>query len=112
MKKFTLACLTLWVLGSSSLALAANPQVELKTNMGSITLELFADKAPKSAENFLRDAQDVFYTGTIFHRVIAKFMIQGGAFTPDMKEKTTRAPIHNEAPEGSMAGLKNSYGTV
>jgi peptidyl-prolyl cis-trans isomerase A (cyclophilin A) len=109
MKKFIFACL---ILGLSGLALAANPQVEIKTNMGSITIELFTDKAPKSTANFLRYVKDDFYKGTIFHRVIANFMIQGGGFTPDMKEKTTRAPIENEAPEGSMLGLKNAYGTV
>lgn len=112
MKKFTLACLAVWAMGCSSLALAANPQVEIKTNMGNITVELFADKTPKTVENFLRYTRDGFYNGTIFHRVIANFMIQGGGFTPDMKEKTTHAPIRNEAPEGSMAGLKNSFGTI
>ena len=109
MKKFIFACL---MLGLGNLAQAANPQVEIKTNQGSIVIELFADKAPKSTANFLRYVNDGFYNGTIFHRVIANFMIQGGGFTPDMKEKATRGPIENEAPEGSMAGLKNSYGTV
>lgn len=109
MKKLLLACLLLAI---NALALAANPQVEIKTNMGSFTLELFADKAPKTVDNFLRYVKDDFYKGTIFHRTIANFMIQGGGFTPDMKEKTTRAPIQNEAPEGSMAGLRNSYGTI
>jgi peptidyl-prolyl cis-trans isomerase A (cyclophilin A) len=109
MKKLILACLTV---AFSGLAFAANPQVEIKTNMGSMTLELFADKAPKTVENFLRYTKDGFYSGTIFHRVIANFMIQGGGFTADMKEKTTRAPIQNEAPEGSLAGLRNSFGTI
>lgn len=109
MKKLILACLTV---AFSGLTLAANPQVEIKTNMGSMTLELFADKAPKTVENFLRYTKDGFYSGTIFHRVIANFMIQGGGFTADMKEKATRAPIQNEAPEGSLAGLRNSFGTV
>ncbi|HWT54975.1 MAG TPA: peptidylprolyl isomerase [Rhodocyclaceae bacterium] len=109
MKKLILACLTV---AFSGLAFAANPQVEIKTSMGSMTLELFADKAPKTVENFLRYTKDGFYSGTIFHRVIANFMIQGGGFTADMKEKTTRAPIQNEAPEGSLAGLRNSFGTI
>lgn len=109
MKKILLATAALcW----SMLAAAANPQLEVKTNQGSFTIELFADKAPKTAANFLKYAQDGFYNGTIFHRVIANFMIQGGGFTQDMKEKATRAPIQNEAPEGSMVGLKNSYGTL
>ena len=109
MKKLILAC---FAIAFSSLALAANPQVEIKTSMGNITLELFADKAPKTVDNFLRYARDGFYSGTIFHRVIANFMIQGGGFTPDMKEKATRPPIQNEAPEGSLAGLRNSFGTI
>jgi peptidyl-prolyl cis-trans isomerase B (cyclophilin B) len=109
MKKLLIACLAICF---STLTYAANPQVEIKTNMGSITLELFADKAPKTTANFLRYVKDDFYKGTIFHRVIANFMIQGGGFTPDMKEKVTRAPIENEAPEGSLLGLRNTYGTV
>lgn len=112
MKKFALTCLALWTLASGTLALAANPQVEIKTSMGSFTLELYADKAPKTVDNFLRYTKDGFYNGTVFHRVIANFMIQGGGFTPDMKEKVTRPPIQNEAPEGSLAGLRNSVGTI
>jgi cyclophilin family peptidyl-prolyl cis-trans isomerase len=87
---------------------AANPQVELKTNMGSITLELYADKAPQSVENFLQYVKDGHYNGTIFHRVISSFMIQGGGFTPDFNQKKTRGPIRNEAGNG----LKNTLGTV
>lgn len=89
-------------------AAAANPQVELKTNMGSITLELYADKAPQSVENFLQYVKDGHYNGTIFHRVISSFMIQGGGFTPDFNQKQTRGPIRNEAGNG----LKNTLGTV
>ena len=89
-------------------AAAANPQVELKTNMGSITLELYADKAPQSVENFLQYVKDGHYNGTIFHRVISGFMIQGGGFTPDFSQKKTRGPIKNEAGNG----LKNTLGTV
>ena len=109
MKKLLIAGL---MLGLSSLVQAANPQVEIKTNYGNITIEVFADKAPRSSTNFLRYVKDDFYKGTIFHRVIANFMIQGGGFTPDMREKTTRGPIDNEAPEASLRGLKNTYGTV
>lgn len=93
---------------SSLSAAAANPQVELKTNMGSITLELYADKAPQSVENFLQYVKDGHYNGTIFHRVISSFMIQGGGFTPDFNQKQTRGPIRNEAGNG----LKNTLGTV
>ena len=82
--------------------------VTLHTNMGDITLELDAAKAPKSVENFLAYARDGFFDGTIFHRVIGNFMIQGGGMTADMKQKPTRAPIDNEANNG----LKNSIGSV
>ncbi|MCX7175106.1 MAG: peptidylprolyl isomerase [Proteobacteria bacterium] len=87
---------------------AANPMVEMKTNQGTVTIELYADKAPKSVANFLKYAQDGFYNGTIFHRVIDGFMIQGGGFEPGMKQKEPRAPIENEAKNG----LKNGVGTL
>ena len=89
-------------------ALAANPMVELKTNQGEIVVEVFADKAPKSAENFVQYVKDGHYNGTVFHRVIDGFMIQGGGFDADMKQKSTRAPIENEAKNG----LKNERGTL
>lgn len=89
-------------------ALAANPQIEMKTSMGTLTIELFADKAPKTVENFLQYAKEGHYTGTVFHRVIDGFMIQGGGFDKTMKEKATRAPIQNEANNG----LKNEPGTL
>lgn len=92
----------------SAAAWAANPQVEMQTNQGKIVIELFPDKAPKSVENFLHYAKDGFYDGTIFHRVIDGFMIQGGGFTPDMTQKNTRPPIQNEAKNG----LRNSIGTI
>ncbi|MCM2289787.1 MAG: peptidylprolyl isomerase [Sulfuritalea sp.] len=87
---------------------AANPQLEVKTSQGTVTIELFQDKAPKTVENFLQYAKDGFFNGTIFHRVIPGFMIQGGGFTPDMKQKETRAQIQNEAKNG----LKNETGTL
>ncbi len=89
-------------------AFAANPQLEVKTSQGAIVIELYQDKAPKTVENFLQYAKDGFFNGTIFHRVIPGFMIQGGGFTPDMKQKETRAPIQNEAKNG----LKNETGTL
>ena len=89
-------------------ALAANPVVEIKTNQGRIVAEIYADKAPKTAANFLQYVKDGFYNGTVFHRVIDGFMIQGGGFTADMKQKSTRAPIENEANNG----LKNTAGTL
>ena len=87
---------------------AANPQVEMQTSQGTLIIELYQDKAPKSVENFLQYAKDDFFNGTVFHRVIPDFMIQGGGFTPDMKQKTTRAAIQNEAKNG----LKNELGTL
>ena len=78
-------------------ALAADPQVDLKTNVGTIRLELYPAKAPKTVENFLQYVRDGHYSGTVFHRVIPGFMIQGGGMDASMKEKPTRAPIRNEA---------------
>ena len=82
--------------------------VILKTNYGDITIELDFDKAPKSAENFVQYVKDGFYDGTIFHRIIDNFMIQGGGFEPGMKQKPTRDPIENEADNG----LANDTGTI
>jgi cyclophilin family peptidyl-prolyl cis-trans isomerase len=89
-------------------AFAADPQVEIKTNMGTITLELYPDKAPKTVENFLQYVKDGHFKGTIFHRVINGFMIQGGGFTTDFVQKKTRPPVQNEANNG----LKNDVGTI
>ena len=88
-------------------ALAQNPQIELKTTRGTILVELYADKAPKTVANFLQYVKEGHY-GTIFHRVIDGFMIQGGGFERDMLQKPTRAPIENEAGNG----LKNLTGTL
>jgi peptidyl-prolyl cis-trans isomerase A (cyclophilin A) len=74
--------------------------VVLSTSLGDIVIELDAAKAPVTVANFLQYVDDGFYDGTIFHRVIADFMVQGGGFTPDMKQKPTRAPIKNEADNG------------
>jgi cyclophilin family peptidyl-prolyl cis-trans isomerase len=87
---------------------AANPRVELKTTAGTMVIELYADKAPKTVDNFLRYVNDGFYKGTIFHRVIPGFMIQGGGFTQDFKQKPTREPVVNEAANG----LQNTVGTL
>ena len=91
-----------------SIAHAANPQVELKTNRGPIVIELYPDKAPATVENFLHYVKSGFYDGTIFHRVIPGFMIQGGGFTADFNRKQTDKPVKNEADNG----LKNEIGTV
>ena len=89
-------------------ALAADPRVELKTNRGTIVLELYPDKAPKTVANFLQYVKEGQYTGTVFHRVIDGFMIQGGGFDKDLRQKPTRAPVENEAANG----LKNDVGTI
>ena len=83
-------------------------KVLMETSMGTITLELDAAKAPETVRNFVDYAASGHYDGTIFHRVIDGFMIQGGGFTKDMNQKPTRAPIRNEA----MNGLKNARGTI
>ena len=85
-----------------------NPTVIMKTTLGSVTIELYADKAPESVKNFLQYVNDKFYDGTIFHRVINNFMIQGGGMDTAESKKPTRAPIKNEAANG----LKNTLGTV
>jgi cyclophilin family peptidyl-prolyl cis-trans isomerase len=89
-------------------AQAANPMVEIKTNQGVMSLELYPDKAPESVKNFLEYAKSGFYDGTVFHRVIDGFMIQGGGFDTGYNQKPTRAPIKNEADNG----LKNELYTV
>jgi cyclophilin family peptidyl-prolyl cis-trans isomerase len=98
----------LFALACALPVLAANPQVEMKTNQGTMVIDLYPDKAPKTVANFLQYVKDGFYNGTIFHRVIEGFMIQGGGFTLSLKEKPTRAPIENEAKNG----LKNEPGTI
>jgi len=97
----TVACFT------SQLALAG-PKVEFKTTMGNFVVELDADKAPKTTANFLSYVKSGFYNGTIFHRVIDGFMIQGGGFTPDLVQKPTNAPVVSEAQNG----LKNQAYTI
>jgi peptidyl-prolyl cis-trans isomerase A (cyclophilin A) len=86
----------------------AAPRVEIGTSQGRIVLELDAKKAPKTVENFLRYAKSGFYRGTVFHRVIPGFMIQGGGFEPGMKQKATQSSIENEAKNG----LKNRRGSI
>jgi peptidyl-prolyl cis-trans isomerase B (cyclophilin B) len=107
-----LACL-LAIVGTASAqgqggAAPANPRVQLETNKGKIVLELYRDKAPKSVENFLEYVKSGHYDGTLFHRVIPGFMIQGGGFDTNQKQKGTRPPIQNEADNR----LLNEPGTV
>lgn len=89
-------------------AMAANPKITIKTNKGDIEAELFADKAPETVKNFLTYVEKGHYKGTIFHRVINNFMIQGGGFDKEMKEKSVGAPIKNEA----KTDVKNETGTL
>lgn len=93
-------------------ALAADPQVDLRTSAGTIRLELYPGKAPRTVENFLRYVKEGHYDGTVFHRVIAGFMVQGGGFDAAFRQKPTRAPVVNEAQAGVKAGLKNEAGTI
>ncbi len=87
---------------------AANPTVVFETTKGNITIELWPEKAPKTVENFLAYVKSGHFDGTIFHRVIPGFMIQGGGFTAEMEQKATRPPIENEAKNG----LSNARGTL
>lgn len=93
---------------ASSSLLAANPQVEFQTNVGSFVLELYPDKAPKTVANFLEYVNSGFYESTLFHRVVERFIVQGGGFSPELTQKATFPPIPNEADNG----LKNEVGTV
>jgi peptidyl-prolyl cis-trans isomerase B (cyclophilin B) len=104
-----LAAVSLTVGGlAAAQATSANPKVLMKTTKGDLTIELFRDKAPVTVDNFLSYVRDGFYDGTIFHRVIRGFMIQGGGHTADLAEKPAKAPIRNEAANG----LKNLRGTI
>jgi peptidyl-prolyl cis-trans isomerase B (cyclophilin B) len=104
-------CACIFVLALAAPGLAAGPKapvVVIQTSMGNITVELDAEKAPNTVNNFMRYVKYNFYNGTIFHRVIMGFMIQGGGVTVDMEQKTTLSPVANEANNG----LKNLRGTI
>lgn len=88
--------------------LSDNPQVIMETSKGTIVLEVFPDDAPETVKNFLKYVRWGHYDGTIFHRVIPDFMIQGGGFSPDMKRQNTEMPVRNEADNG----LRNKRGTI
>ncbi|MEL7559032.1 peptidylprolyl isomerase [Stutzerimonas chloritidismutans] len=106
MKRLVLAACSLLLTGN--LLAAGNPHVLLNTSMGEIEIELEAEKAPVSVKNFLEYVESGFYDGTVFHRVIPGFMIQGGGFNEGLSQKKTRAPIKNEADNG----LHNVRGTL
>jgi peptidyl-prolyl cis-trans isomerase A (cyclophilin A) len=98
-------------IGASSWAADA-PRVKLATTAGDIVIEVYPDKTPKTAENFLQYVRDKHYDGTIFHRVIDRFMIQGGGMDAKMNEKPTRPPVALEAGDALAKGLRNQVGTV
>ncbi|SFM10882.1 peptidylprolyl isomerase [Nitrosomonas communis] len=100
--------LTVMLLIISTTLFAAPPKIRINTNLGPITVELYPEKAPKTVENFLNYVNEDFYNGTVFHRVIANFMIQGGGFDQSLIQKPTKQPIENEATNG----LKNEVGTI
>ncbi len=106
-KLFTIITLTL-LISANSIAFAANPRVKMETTKGDVIIELYPDKAPKTVENFLHYVSEGKYDGTIFHRVIKRFMNQGGGFTTDFKKVETFPPVINEADNG----LKNTIGTI
>ena len=109
MKRYALTMLLVMsVITGPALASEARPQVKLTTSLGDIVLELDREAAPETVDNFLAYVRDGFYDGTIFHRVIAGFMIQGGGFDVDMNRKLTRSPIPNEADNR----LPNRTGTI
>jgi peptidyl-prolyl cis-trans isomerase A (cyclophilin A) len=110
LRRFTIKSLLLGALGLFATASFATdaPRVKFDTTLGSFTVELDPVKAPKSVANFLKYVTDKHYDGTIFHRVIAGFMAQGGGMSADMRQKATRAPIENE----SKNGLKNVTGSI
>ncbi len=105
---FTLLTHTLLLVFAATSHAADAPRVKIETSMGNIVVELNAEKAPRSVENFLAYVKSGYYDNTIFHRVIDGFMIQGGGFTPEYQRKATDAPILNEADNG----LKNTRGTI
>jgi cyclophilin family peptidyl-prolyl cis-trans isomerase len=110
-KLFLVICLTALatnIHAASSDAVSTSQSVVFETSQGNFTVELYPEKAPKTVANFLQYVKDGFYENTIFHRVINRFMIQGGGFERDMTEKNTRAPIPNEAGNG----LLNEVGTI
>ncbi len=106
MKRVAVFLLLAWM--ACATAQAANPQVEFRTSHGSYVVELYPDKAPRTVANFLEYVEDGFYVGTIFHRVIDGFVVQGGGLTPDMHQKRTLDTIPSEANNG----LRNEYGTL
>lgn len=99
-------------LGAASQALAADPRVKFVTSEGEFVVEVYPDKAPKTVQNFLQYVKDKHYDGTIFHRVIKNFMVQGGGYDKDYKQKETRASVQHEGRAAVAKGLRNEPGTI
>ena len=111
MRRFLLLCAAGLAIAAAP-AFAANPQVELETTAGTIKLELYPDAAPKTVENFLKYVNSGHYAGTQFHRVIKGFMIQGGGYDGEYRQRPTRPPVAIESEQSVKAGLSNKPGTV
>ncbi len=108
----SLAVMGMLALSTTKAAAADKPSVVIETSLGNVTVQLEPEKAPKTVENFLKYVDKAFYNGTIFHRVIPTFMIQGGGFTEDMKEKKTDDPVKNESLAFNKNGMSNVRGTI
>jgi cyclophilin family peptidyl-prolyl cis-trans isomerase len=107
----TLVASTLFATAHMALAQAA-PKVKFATSSGDFVVEVYPDKAPKTVENFLQYVKDKHYDGTVFHRVINNFMVQGGGFDANFQQKPTRAPVVHEGRQAMEKGLRNSVGTL
>ena len=115
MRRFFLRAAALLTLTCSVLPMSlanASQKIQITTSMGVIEAELFADKAPQTVANFLQYVKDKHYNGTIFHRVISSFMVQGGGFDTKYQQKPTRPPVQHEGRAALAAGLKNTTGTL
>lgn len=108
MRKLWASLIFGFLIFTANLSHAENPRVLMETSHGAMIIELYPDKAPKTVDNFLRYVKEGFYDGTVFHRVIPNFMIQGGGFDENMKRRPTHDPIENEADNG----LRNKIGTI
>jgi len=111
MRRLLLLCAAVSMFAAAP-AFAANPQVELETTAGTIKLELYPEAAPKTVENFLKYVNSGHYAGTQFHRVIKGFMIQGGGYDDEYRQRPTRPPVPIESEQSVKAGLSNKPGTV
>lgn len=107
----TIAATALWSVANLAWAQAA-PQVKFATSAGDFVVEVYPDKAPKTVANFLQYVNDKHYNGTIFHRVISNFMVQGGGFDANYQQKPTRAPVEHEGRQAMEKGLRNVTGTL